>query len=208
MLAFSSVLISLLAAGQAPLPEQTLQRRCELRIDAGDVAGGLADCGAAIALDRSKASSFLFRGMRLWKLGRFAEAYSDFSAVLEREPRHCSALAYRGAAVLNMGELPMTAEQDLEAAVACDPKDAFAHYTKGVAKMRLLRVHEALAAFTSAVRLSPDYVEAYAWRAVCYEQLHNTVAAAQDRQRAAEIQARVKTGPPVPADPASRPRPR
>ena len=190
MLTLTGVMLSLLAAAQNVSPAAALQRRCELRIQAGDVAGGLADCGAAIAVDRSQASGFLVRGIQLWTLGRFADAYSDFSQVLARDPRHCQALAYRGAAALNMGEQPGVDMGDLDDALRCDPSSAFAHYTRGVAKMRSMQVHEAIDALTAAIRLAPQSPDAYEKRAICYEELHNVAAAARDRQRAEAIHGR------------------
>ena len=58
--------------------------------------------------------------------------------------------------------------QFIGAVVSLNPDDAIAQYNKGVALGGLGRIEEALQAYEEAIRLNPDYFEAFVNKAMSY----------------------------------------
>jgi tetratricopeptide (TPR) repeat protein len=75
---------------------------------------------------------------------RYAEALTEFDAVLEGLPHNARALAERGALRVRMGE-PAAALRDLDAALETDPGNATALLWRGAAKLRRSEPEAALA---------------------------------------------------------------
>ncbi len=103
--------------------------RAELRRDAGDRAGALADLDRALELWPLNARLHYARGSLRYELGRREEAARDLVRAVELGPaknrRHqpwmAEVISFRGEELLGEGR-PLEAEQWIERALAVDPK--------------------------------------------------------------------------------------
>jgi Flp pilus assembly protein TadD len=92
---------------------------------------------AAIAAGGAASASFANRGQTLCRLGKYAEALTDFNRALELEPHNAMLLADRGTAHLEL-EDPAAAVIDLSRALELEPADigALAHGLRAMLRSR------------------------------------------------------------------------
>jgi|GEM_PF-5504809 len=84
------------------------------------------------AVKAGEVNLYLFkRGKALYKLKRFKEAILDFSTILATNPYHFDALTYRAVSFYELGGYGR-ALTDINIAIEIDPKDAFAHWIRGI----------------------------------------------------------------------------
>lgn len=76
---------------------------------------------------------------------------------------------------------------DLDSVIKLSPRMAIAHFNKGVALAQANDFTSALAAFNDAIRLKPDFGEAYYNRGYTYFRLGNRSAGAADLSKAGEL---------------------
>lgn len=143
---------------RAPAPNSLL-RRGEARLAAGDLAGARALLDRAVARDPHNAEGFAARGEVLRQQGELAAARADFERALVLRPGYAWALASRGLTLLQSGD-PAAALADLDHALASEEDIAWAVLHRGQALARLGRHAEARAAFEQAVALDGNDLEA------------------------------------------------
>lgn len=78
--------------------------------------------------------------------------------------------------------------QSLDRAIALDPRGALSFNARGYVYLCLGRFPEALADFSVAIRLRPDYGNAHQNRAIARRRTGDASGAAADSQKAAELQ--------------------
>ena len=103
----------------------TLNRRGELRGDAGQDSDALADFEGALAADPSTWRAVHNRGVLRAKLGQYEEAIEDFNQTIRLNPKFANAYFNRGELRYEMGEFA-AAIQDYDATVKLSPKDSAA----------------------------------------------------------------------------------
>lgn len=77
--------------------------------------------------------------------------------------------------------------KSLNRAIDLDPRNAAAHNARGYAYLRLRKFANAAVDFSAAIRLRPDYANAYQNRAIAERRLGDEKAAAADARKAAEL---------------------
>ncbi len=98
-----------------PKQAAALRNRCVVRAVLGkDMAGALADCEAAIAVDGRKTEHLSNRGMVKLLTSKIDEAIADFTEALAKDPKNHEALQGRGIARLRSGDAG-AAQQDFDA---------------------------------------------------------------------------------------------
>jgi tetratricopeptide (TPR) repeat protein len=104
-----------------PKHAAALKNRCVVRATLGkDMAGALADCEAAIAVDGRKTEHLSNRGMVKLLTRKTGEAIADFTEALAKDPKNYEALQGRGIARLRAGQAS-AAQQDFDASERLSP---------------------------------------------------------------------------------------
>lgn len=105
----------------AKMRDIILSNRCDTKSRAGDLAGAVADCEAALALKPGEPWHRVGRGIAYFRGGKFDKAIADYDAALALNPNEAGALYARGVARLRLGK-DTEGRQDLQKAVATDPQ--------------------------------------------------------------------------------------
>ncbi len=92
--------------------------------------------------------------------GRTTQAEAGYRAVLARQPDHGEALHRLGILYLQIGN-PAAALPMFDAAVVAEPANHIYHSNRASALRRLDRMQAALEACVQALRLAPDFTDAY-----------------------------------------------
>ncbi|KAI7839144.1 hypothetical protein COHA_007147 [Chlorella ohadii] len=95
------------------------------------------------------------RGNELFKAGKHKEAVEAYTAALEAGPEDAALYSNRAAARIKLGDAAAALE-DAEAAVRLRPDWDKGHYRRGCALEMQGQLEQALRAFDSALKLSPD----------------------------------------------------
>jgi len=130
------------------------------------------------------------------------EALSDCDHAIARDPKDAAALSNRGAVRLAAKEASK-ALQDFNAAIALARESGF-YFNRGIAHGQLGAWEHAVADYTEAIRIQPDFAFAYHNRGIEHEQRGSHAEAKADFERALEIdpnltssrQALERIGPP------------
>ena len=80
--------------------------------------------------------------------------------------------------------------RSLNRAIELDPERALSYNARGYVYLRLQSFANAIVEFSSAIRLRPDYANAYRNRAIARQHLGDEKGAAADNQTAAELEKR------------------
>jgi len=145
-----------------------------------------APTALSVRRTRSRAREDFYRGRRLYKQRRFAEAAAAFRRVLEIEPVHAEAALRLGMALEDDGSF----EQAIRAYRLClsiDPSHCQAATNIGEALRKGEKYPEAIAAYDHALELRSDYLYALAGRAECMRMVGNLEGAIQWFDRALEV---------------------
>jgi len=78
--------------------------------------------------------------------------------------------------------------RSLDRAIELDPRSATAYNARGYVYLRLQKFANAIVEFSSAIRLRPDYANAYQNRAIARRRLGDQEGAAADTQKAAALE--------------------
>jgi tetratricopeptide (TPR) repeat protein len=134
-------------------------------------------------VDPRTAADYAYRGERLAKRGRYAEAIDDFTAALKLDST--LAAAYRGRALaFNATADYDTAIADATEAIRLEPRDGLAYNARGFAYRKKGSPEKAAQDCTRAIQLDPHCALAYDNRGGAYEQQKNLTAALADYGRA------------------------
>ncbi len=153
---------------------------------------------AYLRLEKGKVDADVYRGrgVACAKLGRYAEAFDDYTRALQREPESPGMRTRRGWACLMAPS--QIALADFEEAIRLNPKDGDPYNGRGYARVQLGRYREAVDDADTAVRLGPRAPEMLYNAACIYSQAavqaqadakaadHDTLAA-RYRDRAVEL---------------------
>jgi tetratricopeptide (TPR) repeat protein len=144
----------------------------------------------ASAEEHSGAVEQRFRhGSVLLATGRYQDAITVLSSVLEAEPAHALALASRAAAHRMLQENDL-AILDASRAIDLQPDLAWAYATRGAIYRLQKNYEEALRDLDKAIELQPDYEWCIAGRGETYRLLGRAEEALTDLNRALELNPR------------------
>jgi tetratricopeptide (TPR) repeat protein len=140
--------------------------RAELRRDANDFAGAIADYTTILALDGRDVEARLARGAAYCVEGNTSAGLADFEALLALDPLHVAARYNRGILLIDL-EAYEAAVEDFSQAIEADPWSPRLWIARGRAQALLRDFPQAWDDFSAAIRLDPHDDEPYALRAAC-----------------------------------------
>ena len=144
------------------------------------------------------------KGNEWFARGAFEEAFEAYTAALNTDPSDARVWSNRSACRAALGRWAAALE-DADGAVAADRTFAKAHSRRGAALLALDRVHEAAAAYETAVRLDASNADARAGLQRARQRGGEaTRAAAEAKRRQQPAQAPAPVAGPVSAAPAAR----
>jgi tetratricopeptide (TPR) repeat protein len=131
-------------------------------LDLSDPDAALATCRRAVAVAPTDPDAHYSLGQQFHFQGQIDAAREEFQEALRLRPGWSHAAAWLGTTELEAlrADVP-AATRHLEAAVATDPRYAYARYELGRAYSRAGRWKEAAASLEAAVALNPGYREAH-----------------------------------------------
>jgi tetratricopeptide (TPR) repeat protein len=132
-----------------------LNRRGELRADAGRDRDAMLDFEDAIHTDPSRWRAVHNRGVLLAQQGQFAAAFDDFNRTLELNPKFAKAYSNRAALYTQAGDLA-AALDDYRQAITFDPDLAVAHKGRGRVCHMVGNFEESLQHYDAAALLAPS----------------------------------------------------
>lgn len=173
------------AAAADPRFAPAFVNRALARARRGMTEAALEDWSRAAALRPDDPEPRLGRASLQLQRGRPEAALEDLNAALALDPENADAHFNRGLALaaLNRRE---AAARAFSRVLALAPGDASAHLRRGLLHAES-DPERALADLSEAVRLAPDWAEAWATRGRLQERLGRREAAAEDYRRAFEL---------------------
>lgn len=133
------------------------------RLERGDSAGALEDCGKAAALVPDSPHPRMNLGLAYAAQGRWEDARREFDAALERDSAGIEVRINRGIVLSRLGRVP-EALADFDAALERDPTRPDALKNRGVARLQQGNMAGADADLTAAIRYGSRDAETYAAR--------------------------------------------
>lgn len=130
-----------------------------LYVEAGDVAGAVAQFQTVVELKPASPAAHYNLGMAFALGGRLAEARERYDKALELDPAYLPARNSLGGLLVAQGELDEAIGQ-LREALRLDPHHAEAHNNLGIALMQQDKVEDALLHLRQALESRPEYAEA------------------------------------------------
>jgi tetratricopeptide (TPR) repeat protein len=149
-------------------------------------ARALDDFGRAIQLDADCAAAYLARADVQRTLHQYDRALAGLDRLLQRDPKNAAAYNVRGLTLVDLEHYALAIE-DFTKALQLG-RSPVVHYNRGRAAQQLGRHREAVADFSQAITLRPDYAAAYQARGVSYEALGQPKQAESDREKVAQLQ--------------------
>ncbi len=168
------------------LSSWALNRRGQLRTDAGQQDLARADFQAALELNARNWRALHNRGVTNAQSGQFAEAFDDFNAVIEINPHYAKAYANRATLYVQAKDL-QAATKDYEQAIDRDAEFATAYVGLGRVCHMLGRWDDAIQYFTSAVELEPSSADIVCSRGDLHADMGNYGEALTDYARTIEL---------------------
>ncbi len=136
-----------------------LLRRADLQMST-DAAAAERDARAAVAIAPDNSAAWMELGAVMETQDRPKEAFAIYDQIVRKDPMDALIIAYRGVMRLWL-EDPAGALRDADAAIAIDPKMAYAQIARGRALAALTRDEDAAAAYRKAAELEPAYADAW-----------------------------------------------
>jgi tetratricopeptide (TPR) repeat protein len=163
-----------------------LNRRGEMRADAGRDRDAMLDFEDAIHTDPSRWRAVHNRGVMLAQQGQFAAAFDDFNRTLELNPKFAKAYSNRAALYTQAGDLA-AALDDYRQAITFDPDLAVAHKGRGRVCHIVGNFEEALQHYDAAALLAPNDAHIALGRADLLTDMGRYASAAEGYQQTIAI---------------------
>lgn len=157
------------------------------RYDFKQYAEAMTDFNKAIELNHNFASTYYNRGIAKSKLDRHKSAIADFDKAIMLGFNAAEVYCHRAFANIALEKYD-AAVPDCDKVIALKPdfvKDAY--NIRGILRSELGQHDEALADYTEAIRIKPDYAEAYAHRGILKTHLGRINKARSDFQKASKL---------------------
>ena len=114
---------------------------------------------ASASLGKTAVADLFASALTEHRAGRLEQAWSQYHAVLQREPNHFDARHLLGVIAQQRGQ-PARAVELISAAIKISPHSPAAHNNLGVAHLALQQTPQALQSFDCALALQPDHSDA------------------------------------------------
>jgi len=150
---------------------------------AGDATAGIAHLQRVLRSDPDNETAHLLLGGAYLDQGKTAEAIDEFAVVLREDATNTLALENLGVAYLRSNR-PGDALAPLKRAQSRQPANARTNFNLALANLAIKQYETALAYFSQALRIRPNYPMALVQRGFTYKQLGETDSARADFQRA------------------------
>ena len=152
------------------------------------------------AAREARVQGLFFEAVRMEERGKTQEAVAHYESILALDSSHAPACINLGTIQYNQRQF-IEAERLYRRATVADPKYALAFFDLGNVLDELQRLPEAIAAYTTAIRLVPHYGDAHYNVALAYER---PVIAGRPCATGPRISSSIPLAP-GPITPASRP---
>jgi tetratricopeptide (TPR) repeat protein len=163
-----------------------LNRRGQLKAEAGRDTDALSDFDASVKADSKRWRPVHNRGVLLAQSGEFEPAFDDFTKTIQVNPQFAKAYSNRAALYIVAGHTT-PAIQDFRRAIELDPDLSVAHRGLGRACHLEGKLEFAVRHYDEAIRLSPNDAYAIASRADVLTDLGRYAEAAREYERAIEV---------------------
>lgn len=171
-------------------PQATVyEERAEVHRCLGDYAAAIEDCNTAISLNPKLITAYFRRGVTYTELGDLGQALANYTQTIDLDPEYIQGFIQRSWIYFRQQEY-QRAKRDCQSALALDETCFWANYVLGIVNNLMGLKNNAIANFTKAIQLSPNYVSARYHRGVMYHELGDMVQAMQDFEQARSIQDR------------------
>jgi Tfp pilus assembly protein PilF len=177
---------------EADRPEigEFLERGDTLRRQ-GNLDAAEREFARAIQADPGSSKAHFAMGKVHHARGQVAPALREYSEAIKLDPNDASAFVGRAVAYGDSGNLTFALD-DFDQAIRLAPDLAVALVGKGAILVRLNRADEAIAACTQAIDRDAKNAKAYYNRGIARELKRDAAGAAQDFQKAAQLDPRLK----------------
>jgi tetratricopeptide (TPR) repeat protein len=181
---------------------EMLCQRAEIQRLQGDYSQAITDCTRSITFNPDHIDAYFRRGIIHAELGDLDLALVDYDQIImilhsrsvpqagsgyANDPAHVRTYIQRSWIYFRQGKYTQ-ATQDCESIKTIDRFCFWANYLLGVINTRTGLKHRAIANFTRAIEISPNYISARYHRGVIYYELGNTIEAGADFTEARSIQ--------------------
>jgi tetratricopeptide (TPR) repeat protein len=149
---------------------------------------GLAglDFDDAAGIDVYDPRAATWKGMTLAQQGLLLDAVNVYSSAIRYDNRFLLAHVNRGLAYAKLQDYPK-AIIDFDAAINLKPKDPKLYFKRAGAESSGGNWRAAVNSYSEAIRLNPQYADAYKNRSAAYRQLGDAARAQADSQRAENL---------------------
>ena len=144
----------------------------------------LEDFEKAETMEPDDAETYFNRGYLYQQQGRYSGAINDYDTAISKKEDYGEAFYRRGRSKYDVGQVE-EALTDFERASTLRPNSPYVHYWLGLTKKDLGQ--EGLKDFDEAIRLKPDYFDAYFQRGLVLKELQEYPSALDDFDKAIEI---------------------
>lgn len=163
-----------------------LNRRGQIKAEAGQDPEAIVDFSAAIEADPTCWRAIHNRGVLIAQSGQFEKAFDDFARTIELNPKFAKAYSNRGALFMVANNLK-DARQDYDHALALDPSLAVAHRGDGRVCQLMGDTNSALAHYNASIQLAPNDAYAIACRADLLTDMGRYAEASAEYNRAIDV---------------------
>lgn len=171
----------------APLYEDAIFARGEMRSSLKDFSGAIEDYSRVLEINRNDVNALNRRGNAWFELAQYDKAAADFDAALEIDPSDYNAYFNKGLSFARNGEHDKAIES-FTLAAAIDPVRDNVYRARAASFLAIGKNGEALADYNAAVEAAPASVDAYRDRGVYYVRIGNPDKAFMDFGKAIEIE--------------------
>ena len=144
----------------------------------------LEDFEKAETIDPDDAETYFNRGYLYQQQGRYSRAINDYDTAISKKEDYGEAFYRRGRSKYDLDQVE-EALTDFERASTLRPNSPYVHYWLGLTKEYLGQ--EGLKDFDEAIRLKPDFYDAYYERALTLKELQEYRSALDDFDKAIEL---------------------
>ena len=143
------------------------------------------DFNNAEEIEPDVAETFFNRGCLYQQQHLYSEAINSYDIAISKKKEYGEAYYRRGQSKYDMGQ-EEEALTDFERALPLQPNSPYVHYWLGLTKQRLGQ-EEFMKHFDEAIRLKPDYFDAYIQRGQALQKLDQFSSALNDFNKAIEL---------------------
>jgi len=144
------------------------------------------EAGIAAQSEQEDAKAHNDRGISYFQSRKFSEAISEFTKVIELDPKDALAYFWRGRSYATLGQYSQ-AISDLTKSIELDPKNTFVYLWRGRSYRALGQYSQTISDYTKIIELRPKFAMSYPRRGIEYYDLGQYPQAIADFTKAIEL---------------------